>query len=543
MGIIDRLVGSIAAPAVNTGVSAPKPQAGYMRNNRHVGFLNWRPALRSSQSEVSEAWDMAAARAHESIINSGWLSGAVEQAVADTVGEGVKVKPAPENAAFGQDVAWARSWGRMVSAKFDLWASTPALCDAAGRRTLYQMQADSYLGWIGMGETLSMVKHRREAFYPVGTKFKMFSPSRLSRHSDEAQRIVNGVKIDADGRALAYSFNAKTAAREDGWNLDYDNQTVSVNARDRYGRPIVNHVFTGRAETYRGIGPMVPVLLLLRQFDQLNDGTLSAALLQSLFAAVITSSSPTEEVLEGLMTQQELREVGRGEMSRAEVFLDAQAGYYSGQPIDVGSTGRIGHLFPGDELKFLTTEATGPDRDAFSRAIQREICRCLGVSYSSGTGDYAGTTYYSLGKSNDDIFAITKKRRADVVAPGTQPIYDAWLEEAIEVGYVEFPGGIEAYHYHRHAASRSIKRGDPKPISDVLKAMKANEVARRCGWVSDSQIAEQFGWDYEDVCQRLSDDKALREEYGIPEPVFMNAGGGAPTEQDEEKEGDDDRDA
>jgi len=46
-------------------------------------------------------------------------------------------------------------------------------------------------------------------------------------------------------------------------------------------------------------------LQVARQFDQLSDATLTAAILQTVFAASITSDEPTEEVLSGLLTPQE----------------------------------------------------------------------------------------------------------------------------------------------------------------------------------------------------------------------------------------------
>jgi N-acyl-D-aspartate/D-glutamate deacylase len=52
-----------------------------------------------------------------------------------------------------------------------------------------------------------------------------------------------------------------------------------VRARDRAGRPRVIHVFEGAPGTHRGISPLVPALQVARQFDQLADATLMAAIL------------------------------------------------------------------------------------------------------------------------------------------------------------------------------------------------------------------------------------------------------------------------
>ena len=46
---------------------------------------------------------------------------------------------------------------------------------------------------------------------------------------------------------------------------------------------------------------MVRALQVARQFDQLADATLMAAIVQTLFAVTITSDEPTEQVLQGLL--------------------------------------------------------------------------------------------------------------------------------------------------------------------------------------------------------------------------------------------------
>jgi len=110
-------------------------------------------------------------------------------------------------------------------------------------------------------------------------------------------RLINGVYTDVDGMPVGYRAIRKDLFKHD---VEYD-----VRARDGAGRPRVIHVFDGLPGTHRGISPMTPALQVARQFDQLADATLMAAIVQTLFAATITSDEPTEEVLAGLLTPQE----------------------------------------------------------------------------------------------------------------------------------------------------------------------------------------------------------------------------------------------
>jgi len=286
----------------------------------------------------------------------------------------------------------------------------------------------------------------------------------------------------------------------------------------------------------------------MRQWDQLADATLTSAIVQNVFAATVESQSPTEEVLEGLLTPQERTQMMVEGVSPAEAFVDAHAGFYDGATLDVGINGRIGHLYPGDKLTLQSPQIQGANFRDFATMLLREFARCIGMDYSSATGDFSGATYYTLGKSNTEIFAVTKSRREFILTPFCQPVYEAWLEEEVEAGRIPFPGGIESFLLNRAAACRAIWSGSPKPEADLLKLAKALEVFDRMGTVTDQMIAEALGVvDIEDVYEQRAREKALRVKYGLPEKALMSATGGAPrpmgddkgdTEEDEKEEDD-----
>jgi capsid protein len=59
--------------------------------------------------------------------------------------------------------------------------------------------------------------------------------------------------------------------------------------------------------------------------------------------------------------------------------------------------------------------------------------------------------------------------------------------------------------------------------------------------MSDAMICTDLGADVDDVYQQLAQERALRAEYGLPEPQMMGAQGGGPgTADDGDEAGDDD---
>lgn len=87
----------------------------------------------------------------------------------------------------------------------------------------------------------------------------------------------------------------------------------------------------------RGITILVPVLKVAKQFDQLSDATLLASIIQTVFKPPsITSDQPTEDrparAPEPRNRAKLLAEGG----SSFDAWLEAQAGWSDGHPIDVG---------------------------------------------------------------------------------------------------------------------------------------------------------------------------------------------------------------
>ncbi|SHE78858.1 phage portal protein, lambda family [Loktanella atrilutea] len=539
MSLVDRLkglMGGQATPAPGGDLAtsnARRPTSAYMRGGRGISFQNWFPAMRRSQDEIGVSWQAATARAVDAIHNSGWLAGAIDQAVANTVGTGLRLKPQPETELIGMSKDEARDWNKLVERRWDLWAGNPMECDIEGRRTFGEMQAAAFQHWLATGEILAEVAWKKRPWSNTGTKFRLMSPTRLSRRSSGPDRLVNGVFLDIDGFALGFEIKPH---RDEAANI-YGQR---INALGAYGRPRMVHVFNGPPETCRGITPLAPALQVIRQFDELSDATLAAAIVQTLFAATITSEGTTEEAIEGLLTPRERAEMVRDGVSPMTAYLEMAADFYGdGAMFDNRLNGRVAHLFPEQKLEFHTAEHPSGNYPEFSKMLLREIARCLGLIYESYSGDYSASSYASLNRASAEMFEITKARRRFIVAPASQPFYEAWLEEEIERGTIPFPGGIVGFLNNRLAATRALWRGGAKPIGEEVKLSKAHSTWLGMGVLSEQMICAELGHDYEDVLADRAEAMALRAEYNLPEPVLMGVGGGA-TSATAEDNGEDD---
>jgi lambda family phage portal protein len=501
-------------PALSSPVELPAraaPRSQYLNGGHNPVFrLGPRAPLRDARDDVRAAWTDVTARMVDMIHNSGWIAGMIDQAVASTVGNGLRVSSKPDAEALGISTQDAAQLGRIFERRFEGWSECAYDCDIEGRDTFGKKQAQGLKSWFAAGEIVGEIPWKRRVGGSYGTKVRNVSPHRVVQTTNEAERLFQGVRLDADGMPIGYRVCRKDPMLGD--------REFDIPARDRQGRALTMHVFDGMAGQVRGITPMVPALKVARRFDQLSDATLTAAVIQSLFAATIKSDTPTDEMIRALTTPQEQVKAAAMGSSPYDAYFDAQQGWYDATNIDLGLPGRIAHLFPGQEMNFLSSAQPNANFKDYAMFLLRELARCCGVTFEDATGDYTGATYSSVRMATSSIFPITLYRRKNIVAPFCQPVFEAVIEEDIEAGRIEVPGGFYNFLQNRTAFCRAEWKGTAKPQADDLKLAKAHETWRNMGVISDEMIASDLGVDIEDVYEARQREKEMRKEFGLEEP-------------------------
>jgi lambda family phage portal protein len=490
-----------------------KPSATFMRDLGTPYLAPWRPALREVSDDVRQSWAQAAARAIDMIQNSGWISGAVDQSIAYTIGAGLRLASKPDAAALGWTADEAQQWAHDVERRWEAWANRPIECDVEGKASVGKMQAQAMRSHFAYGEVLATLPFVKRQGCQYGTKVQMLPPLRLAQDTNPPT-MVQGVIRDATGFPLAYRIKKPPT--------DYAAPAYrDIPARDPWGRSQVVHVFDGSPGQARGIAPITPALRVVRQFDQLSDATLTAALLQTIFAATVTSPQPTEEVLaafQDLVEQQASRIGTTGDVpTPIEAMMASRQGWYDQTQIDLGRHGKVAHLAPGDEMALHRSEHPNATFEAFAKFLLREIARCLALTYEDFTGDYAGATYSSVRMATSAMWMITVYRRVNIIAPFLNPIFEAWLEEDIENGWTPFPGGVDGYIANRAAATRAHWRGPAKPQADDAKFANAIKTLRSLGVITDEWICGEMGEDWEDVYEQRKREKDKRQSLDLPD--------------------------
>jgi len=481
--------------------------AQFMRGEASPVFFDWQPVLRDAREDVRAAYWRSAARTIDMMHNSGWVAGIVRKGCAAIMGTGLRLALKPDFHSLGWTQNESDKWARMVERKWSTWSSSPIECDAAGKWSIDQQANAALRSYFGPGEWVAWMRWISRAGAKTRTKVQLVPSHRMVQESNGVD-LFQGVRVDPYAMPLSYRFRLPKPIVDSG-------NIVEIRARDSVGRPIIAHGFEGDVGQMRGISVFAPVLSVLKQFDQLANTTLTAAMIQTIVAATITSSAPTQEVLNAFDSVD-----SQGVGGTFEHYMTERAGWHDKTKIDLAGQARIAHLFPGETLDLKRAETPNSNYEPFARFLLRETAACVGFTAEDVTGDYTGATYSSIKMATTTNWPIQQWRRRHILAPFYQAAFECWLEEQIEAGAIEFPGGLEAFQGQRAAACYATWRGPAKPVPDELKAANAAMIESGLGITTDEHLCAERGEDWEEVYEQRAREAAKRTELKLRDPII-----------------------
>lgn len=520
--MIRRLFSRAKRPVEGTPPVTLPVRAQYLRGDRS-GILHMRRAVtRDGSVNVREAAERASALAWDFMHNSGWIAGAAQQIITDTIGNDLQLSCRPDLSRLGYSDKERSEFCKLVERRWRQFAWSPEECDLAGKATIPEMLDGVVRYYLAGGEAFGVVDfmgagERARYGIETGTKVTLVAPHRLKRETDEFRGLDQGIFHDGNGRPLSYRF----LRREGGLEREID-----VAAVDGTGLRRVIHVMDRgeNPDSPRGISPVAPSLKVVAQYDQLADATLATALMQTIFAATIKSPEPSADAFEAIsaIEDEDLKE------DLYAVWSQRIDKLKEGSGISMNDPARIGHLGPGEEFQMHTAQTPGNQYLPFSQSLRREMARALGITFESLSMDYSNATYSSVRMGISSIWPIAVRRRERIAAPFCQGIYEPWLDEMVYRGSIPFKGGYRAFAANRRAVTWTEWQGPSQPTADDYRSAMAAKVRLESGVSSLADESALMGRNWEDVSEQRAAEREFLLQRGLPVPFERMSGGAGP---------------
>lgn len=476
--------------------------------------MNWIPYGGSADNDTAFDLRIARGRTRDMARNQPLALGAVNTVVTNVAGTGLVMRSVIDHATLGMDEDEAQEWQNKTEREFRLWAENPNSCDATRTHDFYGLQALALRSALDSGDVFATLPMISRVGSPYETKVQLIEADRVVNkdYLPDTNLRVQGVECDQNGAPIKYHILRSHPGGIMPLPLVWD---VVPAFGTKTGRRNVIHLFEKlRPGQSRGMPYLAPVVETLKQLSDYTSAEITAAVVSAMFTVFITSDNNA-----GIDT-------GDGTSPTASL---------PGANLQM-APGAILDLAPGEKPEFANPQRPSTAFDPFVLAMLRQVGVALQLPFEVLIKHF--TASYSAARAALlEAWRFYKGRRAWLAQQFCQPIFEAWLEEAVALGTIEAPGffddpRIRAAYCGTDWIGDSPGQIDPQKEVDAQKGLLELNLTTR----TDACIA-LTGGDWNSIVQRRAreeqrlNDLGLTTVYAPMAPANVNApvpGNGAP---------------
>lgn len=466
--------------------------------------MDWNPVPASADADLLAELGTLTARSRDLTRNNGLAAGGMQTLRDNIVGATLRLSATPDYKLLGWDRERAREWGNLTEAKFRSWAETSE-CDAARSLTLLGLTLQCFGGAAINGDALALPLWLPRPGSRWASRLMMVEADRLCTPLglEHRENIRGGIEFDQYGAPVAYyvlkhhpgdafgigSFGTQLAARHMDWER--------IPAFTAWGRRRVIHLHDKeRSGQSRGKPIVTAVMREFHMAGKYSANELQASLANSLVAAFLESDMDPQSAAS--LFGEDPRDAWGQSVKQARSIRKLEGAAII--PLPAGA--KMSSFAPGRPNQAF---------EAFMLAVLRHIAAGMNLPYELLLKDFSKTNYSSARASLLEAWRYFNGRRRWLTDCWLKPVYELWLEEAVNAGEIEAPG----FYENRYAYTRARFIFGGKGWVDPVKEAQAAAIRILNGFSTLEQECAEQGLDYEEVLDQLQLENRMREERGL----------------------------
>lgn len=500
-----------------TAMSASWRRAYQGAGTDHAALREWRAPFVSGQAAVSADREPLSARVHDMARNDGWVFAAIDKKLVNLVGAGFRLNAMPNWRYLGLTRDQAQTIGEQIETLWRDYSEGGGFwADAERAGTAMSVVTSATWHYIADGEAFGILVWREDA--PAGwrTAMQVVHPARCSNPRGTMDRVDlrDGVSLDALGAATGYWF---ADAHPGDWHLpgQMPQHWTFIERETEWGRPRVVHLRRRReAGMTRAVADLVPFMRKGRQLHQYDDYELSAAALNALLAAFVTTPLDAGALADALEAEQPAEALG----GLMDAMMQAQASVYKESPIRMAG-GQINFLNPGEDVELSRPQHPNSGFESFFKFGLRNLAAVLGITAEQLTMDWSEVNYSSARAALQEVWRGFQAMRAEIIAQFLQPWYRAWLEEVFDKGLLDLPAGAPSFALAPDAWAGAHWIGQARGYIDPQKEAEAAAMRISLNVSTLEREAAEQGLDWREVIEQRARERAAMAALGLdPDP-------------------------
>lgn len=448
----------------------------------------WVVTPRSASADTLRALPRQRAESRELVRVNPIACGAIGTMCNRIVGTGLVPVPEPDAALLGMAPEEADEWVQTVAREWSLWAdSTDCIHGGDGNTNFYTRQADVLRARLESGDCATLLPDADEPSQtqPYRLRLQLIEADRIGNPAGatDSRNQVQGVRLGADGGPEAFHVydqhpgNTFTTASGD----KHAGRWIDRQANGR--RHVLHHLRAMRPEQVRGVPWLSVVASAIKDLGRYTEAEITAAVTSAYYTVFVkrpANGAPAH--------------IDYGTDADGNPLVPDDAADAPGPEMQLGVGAFVG-LADGEDVTFANPTRPNAAYSEFVRQIYGEIAVGLHMPRSLLLKVF-DASYTASRAELLDAWQNFRVERYWLQISFCQPVFEAWLTEAVTIGRVQAPGFFDdpaiRWAYCR-ASWHGDSMGSLNPKDEVAAFRDAID-----GRLSSPQAAEWalFGTDW-----------------------------------------------
>lgn len=461
----------------------------------------WKPRGGDADSEMIDLPTMRD-RSRDLVRNAPLATGALNTVCTNVVGAGLKLQAGIDFKALGMEEDAADEWESKTELEFNSWANSKD-CDVERSLNFYDQQDLAFRSTFENGDAFALLPHVKRPTSPYGLKIQMIEADRVCNKLGmrDSVLLASGVEKDQHGAPIAYwIMKQHPGAIKAGMKREW-NRLPAFGSKT--GRRLVIHLLQKkRIGQTRGFPYFAPVIDTLKQLDRYTEAEVMASVVSAMFTVFLKTETGNPEDL--------LKDVHDTDMSGTSAMA-------ANNELKLGNGSLIG-LGPGEDISTASPGRPNTAFDPFMMAILRQVGVALELPFEVLNKHF--TASYSAARAAMlEAWKFYISRRTWLSRNFCQPVYEAWMDEAVAIGRVAAPG------YFQDPLIRALYQSARwvGPGKGMIDEKKEIEAAAKKVELTVSTLAEVTaeitGEDWDVKQRRAVKERKLLAEAGMTHPA------------------------
>jgi len=480
----------------------------------------WISTSRSPQEDVGYNLPLLRERSRDLFMSGGIGTSAIKKNQSNILGAGLELKCRLNYERLDLTEQQAKDWEDRTEFEFKLWAESKI--DHTGLNDFYDAQRIMLTGWLLNGDSLALIKFadRPDGKNPYRLRLHLIEADRLSTPQQgvvfsqfpafdfaapdyvalpNGGAIMSGVEVDTSGQVVAFwiANQYPNSLLPTGKPLEWQRVPARNTAVD-----IPNVIFVAdpdRAEQYRGVPYLAPVIEQIKQMTRYTEAEITAAIINSFFTAFIKVNGPTNEPPFGDSIPEE---------QQAPIPLSERIHSYELGP------GTINALDVGEDVVFSDPKRPHSGFEAFMRAMAQLAGASLDIPYEVLLSVF-NSSYSASRAALLQAWRAFRDRRKWFAKDFCQQVYETWLFEAVATGRIQAPGFFTDPARRKLWCSADWVGPAPPQIDPTKEVEAAAKRVKEGFSTRERETAELTGMNYDDNVRILRrENEQLKQALG-----------------------------